>query len=73
MATATFADALLPLAGTNEVIRADAPKAGLFTRIVEALAASRRRRAEREIARVEAAYGISLRGDARDTADDLPF
>lgn len=73
MNTTMYSDALLPLSGTDG---AQAPKRGLFLRIVDAIAASNAAKAERELRRIELAYGISLR-DAHEkagfVATDLPF
>lgn len=73
MNTMTYSDALMPLAGTES---GKEPKRGLFLRIVDAIAASNAAKAERELRRIEAAYGISLR-DAHEKAGfisaDLPF
>lgn len=59
MNTTTYSDALLPLAG--EQSQAKSARRGVFTRIVEAIAASNRAKAEREIRRIEAVYGYSVR------------
>lgn len=73
MNTTTYSDALLPLAGTDGATQ---PKRNLFLRIVDAIAASNAAKAERELRRIEAAYGISLH-DAHQKAGfipaDLPF
>lgn len=74
MNTTTYSDALLPLAG--EQSQAKPAKRGFFTRIVEAIAASNQAKAEREIRRIEAIYGFSVRefGDRPAKADrNLPF
>lgn len=76
MATLTFSNALLPLAGLDTAEKNDAAKPGFFTRALHALVESRRRSAEREIARLEMIYGLNFRGGEaaakRETAD-LPF
>lgn len=73
MNTMTYSDALMPLAGTDG---AKQPKRGIFLRIIDAIAASNAAKAERELRRIEAAYGISLR-EAHEKAGfnsaDLPF
>lgn len=73
MNTMTYSEALLPLVGTES---AKQPKRSLFLRIVDAIAASQAAKADRELRRIETAYGISLR-DARQKAGfnpaDLPF
>jgi hypothetical protein len=73
MNTSTYSDALLPLAGTESVTQ---PKRGLFLRFIDAVAASNAAKAERELRRVEAAYGFSLREAHQKTGfitADLPF
>ncbi len=74
MATATFSNALLPLAGTDTTEVKGSDRSGFFARLVEALVESRRRAAERELARLETMYGYKLRplADAGETRD-LPF
>jgi hypothetical protein len=73
MNTTTYSEALLPLAGTEG---AAAPKRNFFLRFIDAIAASNAAKAERELRRIEAAYGISLR-EAHQKAGfisaDLPF
>lgn len=73
MNTTTYSDALLPLAGTDGAAQ---PKRNLFLRFIDAIAASNAAKAERELRRIEAAYGISLR-EAHQKAGfvsaDLPF
>jgi hypothetical protein len=75
MNTSVYSDALLPLAG--EKSQAKPAKRGFFGRIIDAIAASNEAKAEREIRRIEAIYGHSLREFAgnRSTkvASDLPF
>ncbi len=74
MATLTFSNALLPLAGTDKAEKVEAAKPGLFARALNALIESRRRSAEREIARLEMIYGLNFRGNAaKDESRDLPF
>ncbi|WP_150286449.1 hypothetical protein [Rhabdaerophilum calidifontis] len=76
MASLTFSNALLPLAGTDGAETAPAARKGFWARIGEAMIESRRRRAEREIARLEIAYGLRLRETASESdiaARDLPF
>ncbi|MCA0399529.1 MAG: hypothetical protein LCH38_01795 [Proteobacteria bacterium] len=74
MAALTFSDALLPLAGTDTTQAAAPRKAGIAARFMAAVMESRRRNAEREIARIEAAYGIQIRERvAQSLARDLPF
>lgn len=76
MATLTFSNALLPLAGTDKAEKVEAAKPGFLVRAYNALIESRRRSAEREIARLEMIYGLNFRGEEtaakRETAD-LPF
>lgn len=73
MNTTTYSDALLPLVGTDGAAQ---PKRNLFLRFIDAIAASNAAKAERELRRIEAAYGISLR-EAHQKAGfvsaDLPF
>jgi len=75
MNTSVYSDALLPLAG--EKSQAKPAKRGFFGRVIDAIAASNQAKAEREIRRIEAIYGHSLREFAgnRSTkaARDLPF
>jgi hypothetical protein len=66
MASLTFSHALLPLAGLDTAEPAESARPGFFARFVEALVESRRRAAEREIARLELSYGL------RQGALDLP-
>lgn len=74
MAALTFSEALLPLAGTDTREAPVPRKAGFGSRFMAALMESRRRAALREIARVEAAYGIKLRDEAvLPLTRDLPF
>ena len=73
MTMTTYSEALLPLAGTEGVAQ---PKRNLFLRFVDAIAASNAAKAERELRRIEAAYGISLRAaheKAGFISADLPF
>lgn len=77
MASLTFSNALLPLAGTDKTDAAEATKRGFFARLMDAMVESRYRAAQREIARLEFAYGVKLREEESlslkvDTAD-LPF
>lgn len=77
MASMTFSNALLPLAGTDRVVTAENTTPGFFARFMDAMIESRRRTAEREIARLEIVYGFKLRdvgnhSDKPDTAE-LPF
>lgn len=77
MASLTFSNALLPLAGTDKTESAEATKRGFFARLMDAMVESRYRAAQREIARLEFAYGVKLREEESlslkvDTAD-LPF
>ncbi len=77
MASMTFSNALLPLAGTDKSEAADAARPGFFARLLEAMMESRRRQASREIARLELVYGFKLRN--QDTSStkvepsELPF
>lgn len=77
MASLTFSNALLPLAGTDKSESAETTKPGFFSRLLDAMIESRRRSAEREIARLELVYGFKIRDN--DTlslkvgANDLPF
>ncbi len=79
MNTTTYSDALLPLAGEKSQVAArTAPaKRGFLARIIDAIAASNQAKAEREIRRIEAIYGHSLRefGGTRPAkiGRDLPF
>lgn len=73
MNTMTYHDALLPLAGTDAPAKA---KRGFFQRVIDAIAASNAAKAERELRRLEAVYGISLRHDHHAKGvitADLPF
>jgi hypothetical protein len=77
MASMTFSNALLPLAGTDKAETVEASKTGFFSRFLAAMIVSRQRAAEREIARLEMVYGFKIRdNDALslkvDTAE-LPF
>lgn len=77
MASLTFSNALLPLAGTDKSELAETTKQSFFARFMDAMIESRRRAAEREISRLELVYGFKLRGE--DTlslkvgTSDLPF
>ncbi len=77
MNTTTYSDALLPFAGEKSQVGAKPAKRGFFRRIVDAIAASNEAKAEREIRRIEALYGRSLRefGGTRPAkvGRDLPF
>ena len=77
MASLTFSNALLPLAGTDKSELAETAKPGFFARFMDAMIESRRRSAEREIARLELVYGIKLRDDdalsEKVGTSDLPF
>jgi hypothetical protein len=75
MASLTYSNALLPLAGTDGKEAVEQTRPGFFTRLVEAIVESRRRQAEREIARLELIYGFKLRPDATtgEATRDLPF
>ncbi|MCU0820764.1 MAG: hypothetical protein MUF11_15960 [Beijerinckiaceae bacterium] len=79
MNTTTYSDALLPLAGEKSQVGArTAPaKRGFFRRIVDAITASNQAKAEREIRRIEALYGHSLRDFVGNrpakVVRDLPF
>jgi len=85
MATMTYSNALLPLAGidkteSHEALKAaPAAKPGFFARLLAAMIESRRRSAAREIARMEVIYGHRIRtaeGKAAlesFSAGDLPF
>lgn len=73
MNSTTFSNALLPLAGTDARSQVEARTSGFFARLVKAMVESRQKQAEREIARIEAAYGFSLRGEAQAKNADLPF
>lgn len=76
MASLTFSNALLPLAGTDKAEKVEAAKPGFFARALDALVASRQRSAEREIARLEMIYGLNFRGEepaAKHETADLPF
>ncbi len=70
----TYSDALLPFAGTDAT---EMPaKRGLFLRIIDAISASNAAKAEREVRRIEKAYGISLQAVPAAPAvisADLPF
>lgn len=74
MNTTLYSDALLPFAG--EKSQATPAKRGIFRSIVAAIMASNQAKAEREIRRLEAVYGRSLRElDYRPAkiGRDLPF
>lgn len=74
MNSTVYSDALLPLAG--EKSQAMPAKRGIFGRIIDAIAASNEAKAEREIRRIEAMYGHSLREFGTRPAKigrDLPF
>lgn len=77
MASMTFSNALLPLAGTDKSVAAETTSPGFFARFMDAMIESRRRSAEREIARLEIVYGFKLRdvGSLSETPDtaELPF
>jgi hypothetical protein len=77
MASLTFSNALLPLAGTDKSDLAETTKQGFFSRLMDAMIESRRRSAEREINRLELVYGFKLRGDdalsLKVENADLPF
>lgn len=77
MATLTFSNALLPLAGTDKSEQAEARTSGILARLGNALIESRRRSAEREIARLELVYGLKLRDgnslSLKADRADLPF
>jgi hypothetical protein len=77
MASLTFSNALLPLGGTDTAEKVEANSRGFFGRLMDAMVASRRRAAEREIARLELVYGFKLRPDTQTDAElatkDLPF
>jgi hypothetical protein len=77
MATLTFSNALLPLAGTDKAETTEATSPGFFNRAFKALVASRQRSAEREIARIEMMYGFSLTGkdelSLKVDSSELPF
>ena len=76
MNSTTFSNALLPLAGTDMRSAAEVRKPGFLTRLFAAMVESRQKQADREIARIEAAYGFSLRGDSASPdlgRTELPF
>ncbi len=77
MASLTFSNALLPLAGTDKSEAVEATKRGFFARLMDAMIESRRRSAEREIARFELVYGFKLRDQDNLTLKvdprELPF
>ena len=77
MASLTFSNALLPLAGTDQSELAETGKQGFFARLMDAMIESRRRSAEREIARLELSYGFRLRDtdplSLKVETSDLPF
>ena len=77
MNTTTFSNALLPLAGTDGAIQSETANPSFFSRVLAALVKSREAQANREIARLEAAYGFRLRFDSEDlnkvSRQDLPF
>lgn len=77
MASLTFSNALLPLAGTDKTESAESTKRGFFGRLLDAMVESRYRAAQREIARYELAYGLKLREDdnlsLKVKTADLPF
>ncbi|MGL5447398.1 MAG: hypothetical protein ACRDBL_08830 [Rhabdaerophilum sp.] len=73
MNTTMYSDALLPLSGTESEKQ---PKRNLIARLFDAIAASNAAKAEREIRRIEKAYGISLRVESPKISaaqTDLPF
>lgn len=77
MASLTFSNALLPLAGTDKTESAGSTKRGFFGRLMDAMVESRYRAAKREIARYELAYGLKLSEDdslsLKVKTADLPF
>lgn len=77
MASLTFSNALLPLAGTDKTESAVPTKRGFFARLLDAMIESRYRAAQREIARYELAYGLKLGEDdslsLKVKTADLPF
>lgn len=77
MASVTFSNALLPLAGTDKAEASEVAKRGFFGRLLDAMIESRRRAAEREISRLEIVYGFKIRdNDAlslKVEPKDLPF
>lgn len=77
MASLTFSNALLPLGGTDTAEKVEATSNGFFGRLYDAMVASRRRAAEREIARLEMVYGFRIRPETETDAElatkDLPF
>lgn len=77
MASLTFSNALLPLGGTDTTEQVEAKSRGFFGRLMDAMVASRRRAAQREIARLELIYGYRLRPETETDAElatkDLPF
>lgn len=77
MASLTFSNALLPLAGTDTTESAEPAKTGFFARFMDALIESRFRAAEREIARHERAYNLRSLPTEIGAVDvkqaDLPF
>lgn len=74
MTTATFSNALLPLAGTDGTPETETEKKpSLFARFVDALVKSREAQAHREIARVEAMLGITILEREAIARGDLPF
>lgn len=73
MASVTFSNALLPLAGTEPVESKAAEPRGFFARLGAAMIESRRRAAERELARVRFIYGIDQNDDTKAARGDLPF
>jgi len=77
MASLTFSNALLPLAGTDKAEAAEPVKAGFFARFYEALTESRRQAAERELKRAGLAYSFDVPTadvpSMKVKAADLPF
>ena len=77
MASVTFSNALLPLGGTDTAETVDVETRGILGRLFDAMVASRRRAAEREISRLELVYGFKLRPDTQTDAElatkELPF
>jgi hypothetical protein len=76
MNSTVYSDALLPLAG--EQSQAKPARRGILHRILDAISASNQAKAEREIRRLEAVYGRSLREIEFGTrpakiSRDLPF
>lgn len=73
MASATFSNALLPLAGTDAAATREAKKPGFWARFYARLIEARMRAAEREIARHVRVKEFRRIGDINVAKRDLPF